>query len=261
MPADRPTGDPAAVARRALRLLDLTDLGEAATDDDTVRLCERAETRHGHVAAVCVWPRHVATAARELMHAPVGIATVVNFPGGDEPVPHVVAVTEQALREGASEVDLVLPYRAFLQGAVEHVELMLTAVRATATAGRALLKVILETGELGGVDAVAAAARLAIGHGADFVKTSTGTTPVGATPQATGAMLRVIAAAGRPVGLKVSGGIRALDDAAGYLDQAEQVMGPSWATPSTFRFGASALLDALLAALDGGATPDEATGY
>ena len=261
MPGERTTGDPAAVARRALSLLDLTELGESATDDDVVRLCERAVTPHGHVAAVCVWPRHVGTAAYELMTEPVGIATVVNFPSGDETVPHVVTATAEVLRNGATEVDLVLPYRAFQQGAIEHVALMLSAVRTATTAARATLKVILETGELGDAATIEAAARLAIDHGADFVKTSTGMTPVGATPEATEALLRVIAASDRPVGLKVSGGVRTLADAAVYLDQAEQVMGPSWATPATFRFGASRLLDALLDALDGRSRPASAGDY
>ncbi|MFZ9628553.1 MAG: deoxyribose-phosphate aldolase [Ilumatobacteraceae bacterium] len=253
-------GDPAAIARRALALLDLTELGNHADDDAIVQLCDRAVTSHGHVAAVCVWPRHVALAARELMSSPVRIATVVNFPSGDEAVTHVVAVTEQALADGAHEFDLVLPYHAYLDGAIEHVALMLETVRATTASARATLKVILETGELGGLDHVEAASRLAIAHGADFVKTSTGTTPVSATLDATAVMLRTIAAAGRPVGLKPSGGIRTLAQAAQYLDQAEQVMGPSWATPSTFRFGASSLLEALLEALDGGIPPAGTSG-
>lgn len=243
-------GDPSAIARRALTLLDLTELGDRATEADVVRLCERAVTPFGHVAAVCVWPHHVALAARELMSAPVRIATVVNFPTGDEGVPHVVAATEQALRDGAHEIDLVLPYRAYLDGAIEHVALMLDAVRAATTEARAVLKVILETGELGGTQHVEGASRLAIAHGADFVKTSTGKVPVGATLDATAAMLRTIIGAGRPVGLKVSGGVRTLEQAAAHLEQAETTMGPSWATPATFRIGASALLDALLATLD-----------
>lgn len=233
-------------------MLDLTELGDAATEADAAARCERAITPHGNVAAVCVWPRHVRVARSTLAGTTIPIATVVNFPTGDEAVPHVVESTELALADGATEIDVVLPYRAMLEGAVEHVVLMLESVRSAASTGGALLKVILETGELGGPEAIDAAARVAIAHGADFVKTSTGKTPVGATLDATAAMLRIIAAAGRPVGLKVSGGVRTVADAAAYLDQAEQAMGPSWATPATFRFGASGLLDALLAALDGG---------
>jgi deoxyribose-phosphate aldolase len=242
--------DRVAVARRALSMLDLTELGDSATDADAVARCERAVTPHGPVAAVCVWPRHVRVARATLAGTDIPIATVVNFPSGDESVSHVVEATELALADGAAEIDLVLPYRAMLEGAVEHVVLMLESVRSAASTGGALLKVILETGELGGPEAIDAAARVAIAHGADFIKTSTGKTPASATPEATEVMLRAIADTSWPVGLKASGGIRTLDDAAVYLHQADRIMGPEWATTCTFRFGASGLLDALLAEID-----------
>ena len=104
---------------------------------------------------------------------------------------------------------------------------------------------ILETGSYPDQAAVAAAARLAIAHGADFIKTSTGKTAVSATPEAAETMLHEIRASGRQVGLKPSGGIRTLDDAALYLGLADRILGPDWATPTTFRFGASGLLDLL----------------
>ena len=110
------------------------------------------------------------------------------------------------------------------------------------------LKVILETGGYPSIDAVSAAARLAIDHGADFVKTSTGKTAASASPEAARAMLVEIRRSNRPVGLKPSGGIRSLGDAATYLAIADEEMGVQWATPRTFRFGASGLLDALEAA-------------
>ena len=88
----------------------------------------------------------------------------------------------------------------------------------------------------------------AIDHGADFVKTSTGKTPVSATPEAAEIVLEAIAVAGQPVGFKASGGIRTVDDAAAYLALADRIMGADWASPATFRFGASSLLDALEAA-------------
>lgn len=120
------------------------------------------------------------------------------------------------------------------------------------------MKVILETGELTDVDVVERAAELAIVHGADFVKTSTGKSPVSATPDAASAMLRAVERAGRPVGLKPSGGIRSVDDAERYMALAEPVLGDL--TPANFRFGASGLLDALLAAVggDGGVVSDAA---
>ena len=253
--------DELTAARRALACLDLTELGDHATDADVESLCGRAVTPFGAVAAVCVWPRHVALASRLLAGTGVRIATVVNFPGGDEPVPHVVAQTEQALADGADEIDLVLPYHAFLQGAVEHVTLMLEAVRTAVPGDGHVLKVILETGELGDSHAVHSAAHFAVGHGADFIKTSTGKTATSATLESTGVMLQVIEEAAWPVGLKPSGGIRTLADATAYLEQADGVMGDGWATPATFRFGASGLLTALLATLEGSDAPAQGDGY
>ena len=241
--------DEASLARRALALIDLTDLNDGCTDDDVRRLCARAVTPFGPVAAVCVWPRFVRTAKHELASTAVKVATVVDFPSGDEPIDQVVSTTERAIVDGADEIDVVLPYRALLAGDEERVVAMLRAVRAAVPAPRHL-KVILETGELVGLDHVERAARLAIDHGADFVKTSTGKSKVSATPDAVRVMLQVISASDRPVGIKPSGGIRTVADAAVYLRLADEIMGPAWATPDTFRFGASGLLDAVLAAID-----------
>ena len=107
---------------------------------------------------------------------------------------------------------------------------------------------ILETGELPDLDTVERAARFAIEHGADFVKTSTGKSPVSATLPAAQRMLEVIAASGRSVGIKPAGGIGTADAAGEYIALAERIMGTGWVTPATFRFGASGLLIALLAA-------------
>lgn len=240
--------DSATVAHRALPLLDLTDLNDDCSDDDVRRLCARAVTPHGSVAAVCVWPRFVGTAVGELTTTGVKVATVVNFPTGDEPVERVVSATTSAIADGADEIDLVLPYRALLAGDRARVEQMLSAVREAVSAPRHL-KVILETGELGRPEAIEVATRLAIDHGADFVKTSTGKTKVSATLDAVRTILRVIARTDRPVGIKPSGGIRTVGDAAAYLRVADDIMGASWASPETFRFGASGLLDAILDAI------------
>lgn len=239
----------ASTARRALPLLDLTDLSDGCTAADVRRLCARAVTSHGSVAAVCVWPRFVATAVEALVSTGVKVATVVNFPSGDEPIDEVMATTATAIDDGAHEIDLVLPYRALLSGDRARVDDVLTRVRAAVDA-RHHLKVILETGELGDQQLVEQAARTAIDHGADFVKTSTGKTAVSATPEAVRTMLRVIAETERPVGIKPSGGIRTIADAAVHLRSADEIMGESWVTPETFRFGASGLLDAILDALD-----------
>jgi deoxyribose-phosphate aldolase len=245
--------DPVALARRAITLLDLTELGDGATDADVVALCARAHTSHGTTAAVCVWPRHVALAVEQLWGTNVRIATVVNFPSGAEAADDVVAMTRQALADGADEIDLVLPYRAFLAGDTAGATTMIDAVRAVVPADSHVLKAILETGELVTPSAIHGAAELAVARGADFIKTSTGKTSQSATLEATAIMLGVIQGAGRTVGLKPSGGIRTLEDATHYLTQADDLMGADWAVPATFRFGASGLLTALIAAIDGNA--------
>ena len=243
-PLDIEPFDPAAVARRALPLLDLTDLGADCTPARVAALCRDA--REGGVAAICVWPAFVRQGAEALAGAPVRVATVVNFPAGGEDVAAAVAETGAALRDGADEIDLVLPYAAFLRGEAETAREMVAAVRAACGAAR--LKVILETGTLGDAERITAASRLALEAGADFLKTSTGKSPVSATPEAAAAMLEAIRASGRPAGLKVSGGLRAAADAAAYLALADRLMGPGWAAPARFRLGASSLYAALAAA-------------
>jgi deoxyribose-phosphate aldolase len=249
----------AAIAARALACLDLTDLGDAATEADADALADRATTPHGPVAAVCLWPRFVARARARLAGGPVRVATVVNFPAGGERVGPVVEETARALADGADEIDLVLPYRAFAEGRADAAARMVDAVRA-ACAGRTL-KVILETGMLREPGLIRRAADLCIAEGADFLKTSTGKVETNATPEAARVLLDAIAASGRPVGLKCSGGIRTLADARTYLELADAAMGAGWATPATFRIGASGVLAALRAALDGAAAPAPLAGY
>lgn len=253
------TFDPRAIAARALPLLDLTDLADDATEAAARALCARAVTVHGAVAAVCLWPRFVALAAAALAGSPVRIATVVNFPAGGEDTRAVEAETAAALADGADEIDLVMPWRAFLALRPGFAETQILRVKRLC-AGRAALKVILETGEIADPAKIRAAAELADGAGADFLKTSTGKVAVNATPEAARILLEVAKASGRPIGVKVAGGIRTVADAAEYLAIADAVMGPGRASPATFRFGASGLLDALLAVLDGTAAPTNA-GY
>ena len=241
--------DEPAIARRALPLLDLTDLGDACSEAAIDTLCRDA--RASAVAAVCVWPHYVGRSARLMAGTPVRIATVINFPAGGDDIERAVEDTAEALADGAQEIDLVLPYRAFLAGDFETARAMVAAVR-EACDGGALLKVILETGALGGPEAIEGASRLAIAAGADFIKTSTGKSPVSATPEAAEAMLRAIRdhAGPRIVGLKVSGGLRTIADAACYLDLADRIMGPAWVSPRTFRLGASSLHATLVAAVN-----------
>ena len=261
--ADRTEG-PARSAREtaalALSLLDLTNLRDDCDASDIAELCARARTPFGDAAAICIWPRFVAQARAILGDGhPVRIATVVNFPGGDGGVGAVAAETRAAVADGTDEIDVVIPYRAFLAGDEGAVTATVSAARAACPA--AVLKVILETGALGEPGAIAAASDLAVAAGADVLKTSTGKVEVNATLEAAEVMLRAIRRSTRAVGFKAAGGIGSVGEAARYLRAAEAVMGPGWPTAATFRFGASGLLDDILAVLRGEASAGGSPGY
>ena len=234
-------------AARILSLIDLTNLSDECTESDVVTLCRRAHGAYGSVAAVCVWPRFVGTAVRELQGT--AVATVVNFPHGTDPIDKVLADVAACVADGADEIDLVIPFRSLSDGDVgDHAVVQMVAKVKQSLPDTVLLKTILETGELGTIAAVEHASSLCIASGADFIKTSTGKTRVSATPRVVEAMLEVLRRTpriDRRVGIKPSGGIRTVDDAREYLRLADRIMGPDWVSPSTFRFGASALLDAV----------------
>jgi deoxyribose-phosphate aldolase len=248
---------PSEVARIALACLDLTSLNDDDSEARIAALCERAALRRlasgwrAPVAAVCVWPRF-AKLARSLLPDSIGVAAVANFPAGASDLERAVRDTGEIVQAGAQEVDVVLPYRALLAGDSAACSALLAAVRRAC--GGLVLKVILETGELREQALIEHAARLALEAGADFLKTSTGKTPLSATPLAAQAMLGVIGAharAHRDVGFKASGGIRSVADAAVYLDLVEAALGAPALVPARFRIGASALLADIEAVLDG----------
>jgi deoxyribose-phosphate aldolase len=237
-------------ARSAIACLDLTNLAEDCRSEDIVKLCARANGAFGSVAAVCIWPKFVAEAKPLLHGSSVRIATVINFPSGDNALDASLTEAAKALDDGADELDLVLPYRAFLEGE-EAFPARVVADVARLTGGAKTLKVILETGALKQPDTIARASRLAIASGANFLKTSTGKIAISATPDAAEIMLSEIRAGGKPVGFKAAGGVKSVADAAVYFGIADRIMGSGWAKPSTFRFGASGLLDALIDAIEG----------
>ena len=110
---------------------------------------------------------------------------------------------------------------------------------------RITLKIILETGELVSNENIQKASTIAIDSGVDFIKTSTGKIPVGATVEAVASMLLAIKASGAKTGIKPSGGISNAENAVKYLRLTENILGKEWLTPSRFRIGASSLADAL----------------
>lgn len=249
--------DPKVLARRAIACLDLTNLNDDCSEADVIDLCARAATPHGDTAAICIWPRFVPLAKQKLSNSMIRIATVVNFPQGGEDTAPVIAETGEAIAAGADEIDMVMAYRLVADRPAE-VETQIAAIRQAAR-GR-LLKVIVETGEIKDPGLIRKAAEIAIAAGADFIKTSTGKVAVNATAQAARVMLSVIAGHDGRIGFKPAGGIRTLDDVALYFGLADEILGPDWATPKTFRIGASSVLDALVATLDDRAA-EPGSGY
>jgi deoxyribose-phosphate aldolase len=156
------------------------------------------------------------------------------------------------VQAGAQEVDVVLPYQQLQTGDTMAVADLLAAVR-KASEGLTL-KVILETGELVSPVLIGLACRISLEAGADFLKTSTGKTPISATPEAARWMLAAIAedtlAAAR-VGFKPSGGIRTVADAAVYIALHEEILGTAALNPHRFRIGASSILGDINALLSG----------
>ncbi|MGB0924860.1 MAG: deoxyribose-phosphate aldolase [Pseudoalteromonas shioyasakiensis] len=238
-------------AAQAVALMDLTTLNDSDTTETINNLVASIEPTLGIPAAVCVYSQFVsdaklALAERELQQ--VKVATVTNFPSGEQPLEQVLNETLFAIERGADEIDLVIPYKALIGGDERKV---LEYVKASkeACGTQAQLKVIIESGELSD-DLIATATKLAIGGGADFVKTSTGKVAVNATLAATDIMLKTIKANGKKVGFKAAGGVRTVTDAAEYLALAESIMGEAYLQPELFRFGASGLLKDVYATLN-----------
>lgn len=240
-------------ALRALKLMDLTTLNDDDTDQKVIELCHKAKTALGTTAAICIYPRFIPIAKKTLAEigaTDVRIATVTNFPHGNDDIDIAVAETKAAIAYGTDEVDVVFPYRALIAGN-EEVGYELVK-QCKAACGEILLKVIIETGELKEPALIKRASELCIKAGADFIKTSTGKVAVNATPKAAEIMLNVIRDMGvaKTVGFKPAGGVKTSEDAAQYLAMADNILGSEWADKMHYRFGASSLLTNLLNTLE-----------
>lgn len=225
-------------------LLDLTALGSDENEDTIKRLCQRAITPLGKVAAVCVYGQFIPMAADWLAGTEVQIATVCNFPSGEQPLEETLTEIASAIELGATEIDLVMPYHLLLAGKAHAVQEYLA--RCKSLCEEHILKVILETGALQRSEIIQLACHTALDAGADFLKTSTGKHPIGATLEAAQVMLSVIRASDFDPGLKISGGVRTLEQAKNYLALAQEMMGESWIDSEHFRIGASQLLEDII---------------
>jgi deoxyribose-phosphate aldolase len=246
-------------ARIALACLDLTSLNDLDTESEIAKLCQRAQSRLGPVVAVCVWPR-LAGFARAQLPAHIGVAAVANFPYGNVDLDAAVRDTQQIVQAGAQEVDVLLPYKALIAGDDAAVSSLLNAVRLACPG--LVLKVILETGELKTPELIQLASQLALDAGADFLKTSSGKTPVHATADAARAMLSAITAspsARDHVGFKASGGIKTVQEAMVYEALTQQLLGLDTLTSKRFRIGASSLLNDIESVLNPQAIPQNQT--
>ena len=244
--------DLTASSLRALKLMDLTTLNDDDTNEKVIALCHQAKTPVGNTAAICIYPRFIPIARKTLKEQgtpDIRIATVTNFPHGNDDIEIALAETRAAIAYGADEVDVVFPYRALIAGNEQVGFDLVKACKDACAAANVLLKVIIETGELKE-------------EGADFIKTSTGKVPVNATPESARIMLEVIRDMGvsKTVGFKPAGGVRSAEDAQKFLAIADELFGADWADSRHYRFGASSLLASLLKALGHG-DGKSASGY
>ena len=261
----------------AISMIDLTTLEGADSPEKVRSLCVKAKRpwerdeevlgrRLGHVAAVCVYPSMVPYAKEQLVGSGVKVASVATgFPSGQYPLDIRVRDVEQAVADGADEIDMVINRGAFLSGKYGVVGEEIRAV--VEACGPAHLKVILETGELVTYDNVRRASDIAIAciRAGDFIKTSTGKVSPAATMPVTLVMLEAIRDAykrtGKMYGMKPAGGIRTGKQAWHYLCMVNETLGEGWLSPDWFRFGASSLLNDVLRSMQKLATGEYAAGY
>ena len=197
--------DPAKIDCTIAALIDHTILKPEATRSDVIRICREART-YGF-ASVCVNGFWVPLVSAELSGSPVKVCTVLGFPLGAMTTEAKRAEALDALRKGAQELDMVLNIGALRGGEHEVVKEDIAVVAQACHDAGAIVKVILETALLTDVEK-AEACRISVNAGADFVKTSTGFGPAGATAKDIELMRRTV---GPTLGVKASGGIRTLD--------------------------------------------------
>jgi len=211
------------------KMIDNTLLRPDSVRDDVLRLCEDSAARH--MASVCVFPAWVGTASRALAGTDVKVCTVVGFPFGATTRLSKIYEVKNAIANGAKEIDAVINISKLKSGDYEAVaqELKDMADAAhTSVLGddsrRVLIKIIIETCFLSNDEKILAS-QMARDAGADFVKTSTGTGPAGATADD----IRLIRRAVGPtaIGVKASGGIKTIQTALQLLDAGANRIGTS----------------------------------
>lgn len=244
---------------KAVTCIDLTTLAGDDTAGRVRRLCAKARRpvradilaslgmadREIHTGAICVYHRFVAAAVEALTGSGIAVAAVsTGFPAGL--VPHDVKLREieASVRDGASEIDIVITREHVLTGNWKALYDEMRDFRAAC--GQAHVKAILATGDIRTLRNVARAAMICMMAGADFIKTSTGKEASNATLTVTLTMLRMIRdyhdRTGFKIGFKPAGGISAAKDILNYQILMKEELGRDWLEPDLFRIGASSLL-------------------
>jgi len=239
----------------SIRMIDLTTLEGMDTKGKVKTLCAKArrpdplDNSVPSVAAVCVYSDLVSIAKENLTGTNIKVAAVATgFPAGRVSLAAKLQDTNDAVSQGADEIDMVIDRGAFHEGRFFDIYEQILSIKEACKSAH--LKVILETGELKTYDNVKKASWIAMLAGADFIKTSTGKVQPAATLPVTLVMLQAInefeRATGKIIGMKPAGGIKTTKDAMKYLVLVKETLGDRWLTPDLFRFGASSLLNDLL---------------
>jgi deoxyribose-phosphate aldolase len=234
--------------------IDLTTLEGSDTSEKVEDMCQTVLDLEGrnnipNVAAICVYPTFAKIVSERLKNTTVNTACVAGaFPSGQSSIEIKVQEVKWAIKEGATEIDMVISRGKLLEGKYQEVFDEIVAIKECC--GDVHLKVIIESGELQNNQNIRIASDLAMYAGADFIKTSTGKISEGATYNSAYVMLTAIkdyyAATGFKIGMKAAGGISDVPTAINYLKLVENTTGKDWLNPSLFRFGASSLVKAVL---------------
>ena len=243
-----------------LNLIDLTSLNTTDNRSQILHFTGKVNSFSGrysnipNVAAICVYPNFVSVVKEKLSARNVKIAAVAGaFPTSQTFMAIKLLESKMAVEAGADEIDIVIPVGAFLGNDFAVVADEIRQIKGAIGANQ--LKVIIETGLLVSFEHIFKASMIAMDAGADFIKTSTGKTPVSATPEAAYVMCRAIsdfyAETGIKVGFKAAGGIAEASQAIAYYNIVKNCLGPEWMNNKLFRIGASRLANNILSELSG----------
>ena len=251
------------VKKFLLGSVELTTLSTADTEEKVLAMVEKVNKFDSeypdlpHVAAVCAYPCFTKLIADSLEVDGVDITNVTgNFPSSQALLEVKTIETALAIKDGATQIDIVMPVGKFLSGDYEGV--CDTIGELKQTCGDVPMKVILETGDLRNVRDIKTAAVLAMYAGADYLKTSTGKEKISATPESVYVLCQAIKEyhkkTGIQIGLKPAGGINTVMDAVIYYTIVKEVLGEKWLTNYWFRMGTSRLTNLLLSEIIGSET-------